>query len=261
VLLLGWMLAGEISMTHGIDQVANQYRRHLPAQLDWVDASVHGQPVTYLGQAIIDPNGEQLTEFWNRSIKHVTSLDGTAPGPGPTSTPTLVNASGLLSSDSGDPYVLADTGVALDAPVVKRMGSMTLYRRPGPWHLLDAVQQVYSDSWCPNWCSYTYFKPNQRGTLVVDLGREGYDGSAPPGHATISVGSVRIAANDSPVLGHVDRKLRLDVANGSSNTIRIPVARTPVRIEVSIPNTIPPSAQDPRHLGAQVGFRFEPSRR
>ena len=71
VLLLGWMLAGEISMTVGIDNGADQYRANLPAQLNWVDARVHGQPVTYLGQAILDPIGEQLTEFWNRSIKHV----------------------------------------------------------------------------------------------------------------------------------------------------------------------------------------------
>ncbi len=260
VLLLGWMLAGEISMTKGIDVVADQYRGNLPAQLNWVDATVHGQPVTYLGQAVTSPYGEQLTEFWNRSIKHVTSLDGTAPGPGPTSTPNLVNASGLLSADSGNPYVLADIGVVLDAPVVKKMGSMTLYRTRGPWHLLNAVQQVYSDSWCPTWCSFTYFKPNQKGTLVIHLGRQGYNGSGAPGRASIEVGSVAIAANDSPELKHVAKDLHLVVENGSSNTLRIPVARTPVRVEISIPNAIPPSAQDPRHLGAQVGFRFTPSR-
>ena len=70
MLLLGWMLAGEISMTVGLDNGADQYRKNLPAQLNWVDARVHGQPVTYIGQAILDPFGEQLTEFWNRSIKH-----------------------------------------------------------------------------------------------------------------------------------------------------------------------------------------------
>jgi hypothetical protein len=259
-LLLGWMLAGEISMTVGLDNGADQYRANLPAQLNWVDAQVHGQPVTYVGQAVLDPFGEQLTEFWNRSIKHVTSLDGTAPGPGPTSTPNLVNPNGLLSDDSGDPYVLADSGVALAARPVARRGSMTLYhtgRRP--WHLLYAVQQVDSDTWCPNWCTYTYFKPNQTGTLVITIGREGYSGSAPAGRATIRVGTVRIDAHSSAQLKHVYVKLHHLVENGKTSTIAIPVPRTPVRVEISIPNTIPPSAADRRNLGAQVGFGFKPT--
>ena len=40
---------------------------------------------------------------------------------------------------------------------------MTLYRADGPWRLADAVQQVYPDTWCPDWCSYTYFVPGQSG--------------------------------------------------------------------------------------------------
>ena len=261
VLLLGWMLAGEISMTVGLDNGADQYRKNLPAQLTWVDARVHGQPVTYVGQAILDPFGEQLTEFWNRSIKHVTSLDGTAPGPGPTSTPNLVNPEGLLSDDSGNPYVLADTGVVLDAPVVKRQGAMTLYYTGGkPWHLLDAVQQLYSDAWCPSWCAYTYFKPNQKGTLLISIGRKGYNGSYPAGQATISVGTVRIDKHDSPRLKDVYTEIHHVVKNGTSSVIAIPIKHTPVRVEVAIPNTIPPSANDPRHLGAQIGFVFKPSK-
>ena len=59
---------------------------------------------------------------------------------------------------------------------------MTLYHTGGkPWHLLDAVQQLYSDTWCPDWCAYTYFKPHQKGTLLISIGREGYNGSYPAG--------------------------------------------------------------------------------
>ena len=80
---------------------------------------------------------------------------------------------------------------------------MTLYHTGGrPWHLLDAVQQLYSDTWCPSWCAYTYFKPHQKGTLLISIGREGYNGSYPAGKATIAVGTVRIDKNDSPRLGH-----------------------------------------------------------
>ena len=74
----------------------------------------------------------------------------------------------------------------LQAPIVQsqNQGTLTLYRKPvdRPWRLLDAVQQVYSDGWCPEWCAYTYFKPNQRGTLLIHLGRTGFvSATAPPG--------------------------------------------------------------------------------
>jgi hypothetical protein len=256
------MLSGEIAMTYGLDQGADQYRHNLPAQLNWVDAASNGKPVTYLGQAILDPFGEQLTEFWNRSIQNVASLDGTAPRPGPTTTPNLMNPSGLLSADSGDPYVLADSGVVLAAPIVAHQGSMRLYYTGSkPWHLLDAVQQLYSDTWCPDWCAYTYFKPHQKGTLLITIGREGYKGSYPAGRASIVVGTVRVDKNAAPQLKHVYVDMHHLVRNGETSTIAIPVPKTPVRVEISIPNTIPPAVSgDPRHLGAQVGFQFKPSK-
>ena len=36
---------------------AHDVRETFPAHLDWVDRRVHGAPVTYLGQGILDPNG------------------------------------------------------------------------------------------------------------------------------------------------------------------------------------------------------------
>jgi hypothetical protein len=261
-LLLGWMLAGEISMTVGLDMVANDFIHNLPAQLDWVDAHVHGQPVTYLGQAVIDPNGENLTEFWNRSIKHVTSLDGTAPGPGPTSTPLLSDPTGLLTRTTGNHYVLADIGVVLDGQIVTKEGDMTLYRMPGPWHLLDAVQQVYPDSWCPDWCSFTYFKPHQSGKLIIHIGRQGYDGAGEPGRAKVVIGAVRVDQNHAPQLGRIEHVIHELVRNGQPGELVVPVAQTPVRVEISIPNPLQPAQTgDPRQLGAQVGFTFVPSKR
>jgi hypothetical protein len=261
VLLLGWMLAGEISMTYGLDQGADAFVKNLPKPLNWVDVASHGQPVTYLGQAILDPNGENLTEFWNRSIHYVASLDGTAPGPGPTSTPNLVNASGLLDETTGTHYVLADIGVVLDGRIVARGGAMTLYRIDGPWHLLDAVQAVDTDSWCQNWCSFTYYKPHQSGTLVIDIGRQGYKGLGEAGRATLSIGSVLLDKNGSVQLKDVYKRIHRLVRNGQPGVVRVHVAHTPVRVEISIPNTLPHKyTDDPRNLGAQVGFTFVPDK-
>jgi hypothetical protein len=263
-LTLAWMLSGEIGATVGIDRLATAFRHNLPRQLGWVDAAAHGKPVVYLGQAIKDPNGENLTEFWNRSIAKVEDLDGTAPGPGPTSSATLLRPDGLLSNLSGARYVLADSGVALNAPVVVRQGSMTLYRSDGPWRLFDAVQQVYADSWCPDWCSYTYFNPGLTGTLRVKLGRLAYNGSAPPAAVTVVVGSVRIdPARATPRFADIHQDVSRIVPNGTSQTVVFPVARTPVRVEITVaPATlIPPTDVDPRNLGVQVGFVFVPAKR
>ncbi len=257
-----WMLAGEITMTVGIDRAAHQFRANLPTDLSWVDHAVHGGSVTFLGQGTNDLDGENLTEFWNRSVKHVDSLDGLAPGPGPTSTPTLLSPDGRLSELDHTRYVLADTGIALDARELAHPAKtgLVLYEHTGPWHLVDTVQQLYSDGWCPNWCSYTYFKPHEHGTLVVTLGREGYNGSAPAAAVSVRVGSVRIAKNQALQLAHVKNHIHLLVGNSSTHTLRIPV-ETPVRVEVRTADStlIPPSATDNRTLAAQIGFKFEPS--
>ena len=56
-----------------------------------------------------DQNGIWPLEFWNRSLKRVWSLDGTAPGPGPTLTPDLAQADGALYDRyAGVDYVVAD---------------------------------------------------------------------------------------------------------------------------------------------------------
>jgi hypothetical protein len=258
-----WMLAGEITMTVGIDRAANQFKGNLPSDVSWVDHAVHGGSVTFLGQGTTDLDGENLTEFWNRSVKSVDSLDGQAPGPGPTSTPTVVSSDGRLSDLDGTRYVLADSGVVLDAHEVAHppKTNLVLYEHTGPWHLVDTVQQLYSDGWCPDWCSYTYFKPHQRGTLVVTLGREAYNGSAPAAKVRVRVGSVRIDSNQAAELTDVTHDIHLLVRNGSTQTLRIPV-ETPVRVEVSTVDStlIPPSAADSRSLAAQVGFSFEPSK-
>jgi hypothetical protein len=253
-----WMLTSEIAVTAGTVDFANRFRSQLPAHLDWVDRATHGQGVTYVGQELPDPNGVWLTEFWNRDLKHVDLLNGGGPGPGPSYAPQLVRADGLLSGLGGIPYVLADSGVTLQGKPVTHWKQLVLYKRSGPWRLLDENQQVYSDTWAPGWSTYTYFRPGQRGTLVLWIGRQGYTGDAAPGRAFLAVGTVKVS-NGAPVLGRVYASRRTLVRNGSVQVIRFHVPRTPVRLVLSIPNTFRASAADPRQLGAQVTFSFVPA--
>jgi len=262
VLVAAWLLTAQIAATVGFDHFADGLRSGLPRQLDWVDRATGGAPVTFLGQAILDANGIQSTEFWNRSIRHVYSLDSTAPGPGPTVTPDVIRPDGTLDSSLDTPYVLAGTGVALQGDPIAREGAFTLYRRTGSsWKLRDAVQHVYSDGWAGRSSAYTYFQPGERGTLVVSLSRTGFNGDVPSGVARVRVGTVRILPNGvGPAIDRVYARRRTLVRNGTEQRILIPIARTPVRVELDIAPTFRPSASDPRQLAAQVSFQVIPSK-
>jgi hypothetical protein len=261
VLVGAWMLTAEHEAAAGFDALADAYRANLPAHLDWVDRATGGQRVTYLGQNIINGAGVQLTEFWNRSLDRVYSLDGTAPGPGPTASPDILRPDGTLSSFTGDPYALADNGVNLKAPLVAQEGQLRLYHVGSGWQLRESLQGVYPDGWAGAVSAYNYYGKSGPGTLQVDLGRSGYNGTAPAGNALIEVGTVRIDKNHQPAFGRVITRRHALVRNFTAQTISIPVAHSPVRVLVRIHPTFVASRADGRHLGAQVGFRFIPKQK
>ena len=189
-------------------------------------------------------------------MHHVASLDGTAPGPGPTFAPGLSSPDGTIEEFTGDPYTLTGNGVSLAAPVVARKNGFTLYRTPTGWALLDAERNVYPDGQGVNTIGYAYFPKGGPGVLTIDLSRTAYNNTAaPPGRATIQVGTVKLNQYGGPELGRVLSVHHATVVNGQEITVPIRVARTPVAVSivVSPPYHAPP---DPRLIAAQVGFRF-----
>ncbi len=258
VLTCAWLLTGEIYATSANTHYANKFVKTLPAPRSWVDAATHGAHVTFLGQEI-DPNPSLLwlTEFWNRSLQHVASLDGTAPGPGPTFVPGLQTPDGVLNESTGDRYTLAGPGVSLAAPVVERRDGYTLYRTLRPWQLLDEEQNVYADGWATSPIGYTYFPKGGPGWLTINLSRTGYTGPGKPGLVTIRVGTVRVVDNGGPELGRVLDVRHTVIRNGEEKTVRIHVASTPVTVSVTVVPTFS-TPTDSRPLAAQVAFGFAP---
>jgi hypothetical protein len=255
VLAFAWLLTGEIYATVGNTDEANTFAQVLPAPRDWVDQATHGAPVTFLGQALtIDSNPLWLAEFWNRSIGHVTSLDGTAPGPGPTAAPGLASTDGALSRYTGDRYTLAGNGVRLAAPVVAARDGFVLYRTARPWRLLDEEQNVFADGWAASPINYTYFPPGGPGVVEIQLSRTAYNGPGAPGRATIRVGTVRLDPKGVPELARVTAVRHALVRNGRLVKVFVPVAATPVTVSVTMTHFSTPT--DSRLLAAQPAFSF-----
>jgi hypothetical protein len=259
-LLAAWLLTGQIYAANANADYADVFAKEIPAPRDWVDAATHGAHVTVLGDNIVAMGGNQLwlAEFWNRSIGHVASLNGVAPGPGPISAPGLETTDGELSGYTGDPYTLAGYGVRLAAPKVESRDGFTLYRTPTSWHLLDEEQNVFSDGWATSPIGYTYFPRGGPGVLTIHLSRTAYNGAGAPGRATIRVGTVRLDRNGNPQLARTLTVVHHLVPNGKLTIVRIPVAATPVTAVVQMTTFSP--AGDSRLLAAQPGFSFKRGR-
>jgi hypothetical protein len=91
--------------------------------------------------------------------------------------------------------------------------------------------------------------------LTIHLSRTAFNGSGPPGRATIRVGTVRLDSNGNPVLDRVLTLRHALVSNGKLTVVRIPVDATPVNAVVKMTTFSPPG--DTRHLAAQPAFSFK----
>jgi hypothetical protein len=269
VLVLAWTLTGEISAAKYSNDSGKLITRNYPRPLSWLDEISGGEPVLYLGQNI-DAGaalGIWLTEFWNRSLKYVWSIDGTAPGPGPVLTPDLVATDGRLTPDPGARYVIVERGIDLAGTVVARpprSGRWVVYRLNGPLRVTHAETGVFTDGWMGSESAYNqYATPGGTfGNVVVSLGRQAWGGPDKPGRVVIKVGTLVKGADKQPHIGRVTEVRRWIIHSLSRAKFVIPAPRPPFRVEVTVRPTFSPSdyegESDRRKLGAQVGYLFIP---
>jgi hypothetical protein len=269
-----WMLTAEITSSNGAAVGSQAYADNLPKPLNWIDRATGRAPTTFIGENISsgDALGIDMLEFWNRSLKNIWSLDGSAPGPGGTLTPDLANRYGTLTSDPGFDYAVTTSDVDLVGPVVARRPGLTLRRIVHhPWALRKSVYGVSNDGWItapeatgPASGRFAYFGPERRpGTLKVVVSRTGFCSStAPRAHVVVRVGPVALDQQRAPVVAHAARTVRFVLPNCSQKAISLIVA-PPVAVQVTASPTFSPldyGHGDSRHLGAQVGFSFSPKR-
>lgn len=279
VLVLSWTVTAEISAAGASNSFSNDFTANIQPPLDWLDRAVHGRPVLYLGQSVTDPNGLQILEFWNRSIVHVWSLDGTAPAP--TLSPDLAQTNGRLYPNPRDvEYVLAEPGVDVVGTTVAThwhvdAGTRKLWRVvrfAPPLRLAHSVLGIQPDGWIvspdgklPALSVYNRFVTagGRAGTAIVTISRLAWGGEGAadiPGHVTITVGTL-VKRDKQPALGRVTAIRRWVVHSHGIRRFRIPTPKPPFRIEVRVSPTfveadLDPRLSDRRHLGAQVGYAF-----
>jgi hypothetical protein len=269
-LVLAWTLTGQISFSNGSNSYSRTLLANFPKPPSWLDEADGGQPALYLGQNVQDPTGIWLTEFWNRSLRYVWSIDGTAKGPGPVLTPDLAAVDGRLYPDPKVPYVLADPGVDVAGQPVGTYGRWTVYRVRGPLRLAHSQTGLFSDGWIG--CSVDpclaataaysrYTTPGGRpGYALVTVSRAAANGAPiKPGNVVIRLGRLVKGSDRQPHLGRVTAVRRWRVRAGAKKTFVIPTLKPPFRIEVVVSPTFSPAdygESDPRHLGAQVSFSF-----
>jgi hypothetical protein len=263
------MLAGEVTSSRGSAVTSRIYARNMPQPLDWVDQAAAGRGVTFVGQDISsgDALGLNLMEFWNRDVKRVWSLDGTAPGPGPTLTPDLHSRRGRLSADAGQPFVLSTDRVDLVGAVVASRPGLTLRRAVHPLALRQASYGISTDGWIQGTSddpvasgTYAYFGPETRvGTLHASVGRRGFcaTGVTAP-HIVVRAGPLELNEQNAPTIVHPSYVRRFVVPNCSARDLTIRI-RPPFAVQVSATPLFHPidyNIGDNRYLGAQVGFAF-----
>ena len=274
LLVLAWSLTGQISAANYSNNEAQALVANYPRPLDWLDELTHGKPTLYLGQNLNSGTdlGVWLTEFWNRSLTYVWSVDGSAPGPGPTQTPNTT-VDGRLYPVADVDYVLAEKGVVLDGTVVgnpSKTGRWVLYRVRKPIRYAYNQTGVFNDGQtgcslapCPVARSaYNRFStPGQRpGYAVVDVSRVSACGApVPPAGVRVTIGTLVEGADKQPHIGHVTDVQRWTLRIGSARRFVLPSPPPPFRVEVRIAPTYSPlkfGGSDQRLLGGQVGYGF-----
>jgi hypothetical protein len=276
LLVLTWTVAGQMSAASASNTFSQELSDDIDRPFDWIDRATGGAPTLYLGQRLTDFNGIWQMEFWNRSLKYVWSTDGSAPGPGPTLTPDLVDLATGAITPTPEPveYVVTDPGIDLVGEPVERhahraAGTTTYWRLTRveqPLRLQNATRGVSQDGWAERQSDYSQFSTpgNLPGFAVVRVHREAWGGKDVPARVTIRVGELRRGRNKQPALGPVTDRCVFTINRLEERTFLLRTPAPPFHVDVRIsktfvPHELDPNYSDTRRLGAQLEYSFSPA--
>ena len=276
-----WNVTAEVYASIGEHDFSALVERNIPKPNDWVDRAAGGGTVVMLGQHMSDnPLGVPSTEFWNRSIAKVWSVDGTGPGPGHTLTPDLQDVDGTLWPNPRDRLRPRERRASRSSGSrSRRTPGSTLVRLDGkPIRLRSNTTGIAGDGWIlgdpgdpdvPARAAYNRFDVSDggTGTAVVTLSRETFcpEGVRLPGDRRRadrrSSDAARTSSPRSCARPPPRRSTSRPAARGRSRSRRPTVPwRVEVAIQTFVPAKVDPkgSAGERRALGARVSFDVVP---
>ena len=274
MLLIAWTLSGQMSAASASNEFSDELIANIDKPLDWIDRETGGASTVYIGQRLTDHNGVWQMEFWNRSLDHVWSTDGSAPGPGPTLTPDLLNPRTGAITPVDVEYVVADPGIDIVGQIVARHThsaagtpvDWTLVKIVPPLRLQNSARGVFQDGWAGRNSDYSQFTTpgNRPGFAYVRVHRKGWGGTDRPGLVRIRVGKLVLGEDKHPALGDVTATCSFRINRLEDRKFLLPTPKPPfhVRVEIRrtfVPQELDPRAADTRELGAQLEFSFSPS--
>jgi hypothetical protein len=275
--VIAWNFTGELAFAGASNRASDRFIDNIRKPMTWVDDATGGASTLYIGQQMKDQDSEWLLEFWNRSIKAVWSLDGTAQGPGPVLTPDPSATDGALSHDPGYPYVVEEKGIEVVGQTVAThlhqaggaLEKWTLVRVAPPLRLRASVVGIFSDGWTGAQNSYTRYSTagNRAGRVRVVVSRKSWGGPDKTGHVTIRMGRITIGDDKQPHVVHATRTVRFDIHSKQERTVVLDAPGPRFRIEMTIDPTFvplqlsPQTETDARQLGAKVTYEFLPPRK
>ena len=266
-----WMLTGEITVSQGAAAGSRALLAGFVQPPDIVDRATDRAGTTFMGENLSAGQnvGVWLDEFWNRSLKGVWTLDGSAPGPGGTVTPDLRSRTGRLSNDPGLPFVLETNGVDLIGAKVASWTNNEIVRITShPWRLRQAYYGRSNDGWISGANgdatsadgSYAYFGPGTApGRLTVTVGRPGFCHDSPGTNAVVRIGPLELNEQRAPTVRRATYVRRFHVADCSVTRIAVTV-RPPVAVTVHVsPLQLGTDydVPDNRLFGVQIGASFK----
>jgi len=275
VAIVCWNVTGELAAATGTKSVAFQAATTLHHPFDWVDKATHLKPTLYMGEAEVDQNPEWLLEFWNRSIKRVSSLDGSVLGPGPSGSPNVkLNGTLYWQDDPNAPtpqyaYAVEDqpcidfAGRPVDTHRYRGGGgeqTWKLVRLATPNRLQSTCNGIYSDGWTGTTGS-TYFRfQSTPGWLRIVYSRSDWGYKSGPTPVRIVLHRV-VTRDQEPALGATVKTIRTSVDSTRTKVawLRVPAGTFAVHVAAAkkvIPANWNPSSGDRRKLGVELTYRF-----
>jgi hypothetical protein len=259
IAVVAWNLTGEVAAANSSNSFAKTIVA-LPSPHDWIDKANGRQSTLFVGQQLENSNAFWSIEFWNQSIQHVWTVDGSSVGLGQTWTPNFGGVDGEVSGPRiADRWGVAPGNITLAGRPQELEGGLQLYELDQPIRITSFTSGISSDGWMGDESSFVVFgKPDARaGTVLVTGSRLASCGDIAPARLTIRLSRLRIDKNAQPAPGRLLAVKHLVVRSNPCERRAVQLrARPPFRIDVSATGFFRPA--DGRKLSVQIGYAFTP---